>query len=197
MVQHESRQGARGIYRVYNQFNSGGPTKELPNFSGNAPKEDGWGIAQLDKPLGKPAASGEVYSWRKNLDKFQRELEQKQRTAELYVQALRSVYLPQGVWEELPEPFMRKGTITPMSSLEAAVIQLYNGAAWLVEIKDGKIIYDGPYTSKAHGGARYISCWRFNAQNPAGARWEFKPNKNNYLYKVVRDEWEGNLWYQE
>lgn len=197
MVQHESRQGARGTYRVYNQFNSGGPTRELPNFSGNAPKEDGWGIAQLDKPLGKRAASGEVYSWRKNLDKFQRELELKEKTAELYVQALRSVYMQQGIWEELPEPFMRKGTTTPMSSLEAAVIQLYNGAAWLVEIKGGKIIYDGPYTSTEHGGSRYISCWRFIPQNPAGARWEFKPNKNNYLYKVVRDEWEGNLWYQE
>jgi hypothetical protein len=75
MVQHESRQSSKAGNRVYNQFNSGGPTRELPNFSGNAPKEDGWGIAQLDKPLGKRALSGEVYSWKMNLQMFQEELE--------------------------------------------------------------------------------------------------------------------------
>src|SRR5207302_2894354 len=44
IAQHESRQGER----IYNQFNAAGGTKELPNFSGNFPDEDGWGIAQLD-----------------------------------------------------------------------------------------------------------------------------------------------------
>jgi len=197
MVQHESRQSSKGAGRVYNQFNSGGPTRELPNFSGNYPKEDGWGIAQLDKPLGKRAKSRDVYDWKTNLATFQLELEQKQKNAVDYVNALRRFYEPQGLWEELPEPFVREGTVTTMSTLEAAVIQLYNGAAWLVEISKGKMIYDGPYTLIEHGGTRYISCWRFIPTNPRGARWEFKPNKNNYVYRVIRDEWEGNLWYQE
>jgi len=197
MVQHESRQSSAGVPRIFNHFNAGGSNKELPNFSGNAPTEDGWGIAQLDKPLGKSAVTEEVYNWQSNLQKFQGELDQKRKAAQNYIVALRKIYQPLGLWEELPETCIRDGTLTTLTTLETAIIQLYNGAAWLVEIKDGKIIYDAPYTADEFGGSRYISCWRFNSRNPAGRRWEFRPNKNNYVYKVIRDEWEGNLWYQE
>lgn len=197
MVQHESRQTDAGVPRIFNHFNVAGSNKELPNFSGNPPAEDGWGIAQLDKPLGKSAVTEEVYNWQKNLDKFQKELDQKKQTAKNYMEALRKIYTPSGLWEELQESYVREGTETTLSTLEVAMIQLYNGAAWLVEIKDGKIIYDAPYTSDEFGGSRYISCWRFNPQNPPGERWEFRPNRNNYVYKVIRDEWEKKLWYQE
>ncbi len=151
MVQHESRQSDGGIPRIFNHFNVAGSNKELPNFSGNPPAEDGWGIAQLDKPLGKSAVTEEVYNWQKNLDKFQKELDQKKQTAKNYMEALRKIYTPSGLWEELQESYVREGTETTLSTLEVAMIQLYNGAAWLVEIKDGKIIYDAPYTSDEFG----------------------------------------------
>jgi hypothetical protein len=197
IVQHESRQTAKGVSRVFNQFNSGGEKRELPNFSGNPTKENGWGIAQLDKPLGEPTDTGEVYSWKMNLAKFQRELDQKKTTAQQYVDLIRRIYAPQGLWEAPPAVFVREGTVTPMDSSELATMQLYNGAAWLLEVSGTTIKYDGPYTTDPHGGKRYISCWQYHADYPAGHRWEFKPNKNNYVYKVVKNEWEGGLWYQE
>jgi hypothetical protein len=132
-----------------------------------------------------------------NLAKFQDELDEKTRTAAQYIDALRKFYSPKGLWEEPPATFLRQGTVTVMDRSEVAVMQLYNGAAWLVEISGATIKYDGPYTADTHGGSRYISCWRYHADYPAGRRWEFKPNKNNYVYKVVKDEWEGGLWYQE
>ncbi len=79
-----------------------------------------------------------------------------------------------------------------MTALEAATIQLYNGAAWLVEIQNGVIVFDGPYTDTNHGGTRYISCWKFHPNKPSGQKWEFKRNRNNYVYKVIYDEYEGH-----
>lgn len=76
IIQHESRQDEYGN-KVYNQFNSGGSSKEVPNFSGNYPDEDGWGIAQLDKPLDVSASTVEVYNWQQNVSKFYAELDQK------------------------------------------------------------------------------------------------------------------------
>ncbi len=63
ICQHESRQSQGATDRCYNQFNSGGSTKEGPNFG--AP--DGWGIAQLDKPKGVSANTREVYNWHDNI----------------------------------------------------------------------------------------------------------------------------------
>jgi len=193
MVQHESRQAER----IYNQFNAAGGTKELPNFSGNFPEEDGWGIAQLDRPLGTSATTEEVYGWHQNMTKFYAELNQKQQFTDAYFNALRNFYTPKGTWEEPPATVIREGTTTPMTPAEAAVIQLYNGAAWLVEIQNGVITYDGPYTNTAHGGTRYISCWRFKPAAPSGQKWEFKANQNNYVYKVIYDEFEAHLAAQE
>ena len=186
MVQHESR-GSK-TNRVYNQFNPSGPSKELPFFG--AP--DGWGMAQLDTPLGVSASTAEVYNWQKNIQTFYLELAQKQSFGARYFNAIKNVYQPSGKWEEPPSNFVREGTSTPMTALEAATIQLYNGAAWLVEIQNGVIVFDGPYTDTNHGGTRYISCWKFHPNKPSGQKWEFKRNRNNYVYKVIYDEYEGH-----
>ena len=67
MVQHESRQGNK----VYNQFNTDG-MDELPNLG----LPDGWGIAQLDRPLEVRASTNETYNWKSNINKFFVEMQQ-------------------------------------------------------------------------------------------------------------------------
>lgn len=186
MVQQESRGDKTD--RVFNQFNPSGPWKERPFFG----PPDGWGIAQLDRPFGVSASTAEVYSWHVNIQTFYLELAQKQAFATSYFNALKNYYLPRGKWEEPPTSFVRTGTATSMTALEAATIQLYNGGAWLVEIHNGVMLYDGPYTDDSHGGTRYISCWKFHPNKPSGQKWEFKRNQNNYVYKVIYDEYEGH-----
>lgn len=108
MVQHESRQGNR----CYNQFNSGGDgpgNLERPNFG--AP--DGWGIAQLDKPLGVSASTTEFYEWKKNVDKFFLELDEKEAVTN------RSA--------NLPTSYTITGTNTSYSAKQLSTMILYNG----------------------------------------------------------------------
>lgn len=173
--------------KVDNQFNAGGSGAELPNYG--AP--DGWGIAQLDTPLGVSASTDEVYNWKTNAFKFLQELNEKQTFTTAYFNALKSVYQPQSKWEEPPSSYTPAGTSTSMTAQEASVITLYNGASWLVEVANGQIVYNGPYTSTSHGGSRYISCWQFSPDNPSGQKWNFVPNSNNYVYKVIHDEFES------
>jgi hypothetical protein len=183
MVQHESRQGNR----CFNQFNSGGSTKEKPNLG--AP--DGWGIAQLDKPLGVSASTTEVYEWKANVTKMYAELQQKEQMAQSYFNIIQSVYPNQ--WEAPPNPANSAqgfpSVATNMTPLEAAVVQLYNGGAVIVRVKNNKIV--------TTGGSAYVSCWRFHPNNASGQKWEFVPNQNNYVYKVLHDEFEGHATITE
>jgi hypothetical protein len=199
IVQHESRQTVNGVDFIYNEFNAGGSLKELPNFSGNYPREDGWGIAQLDRPLNVSASTAEVYSWHDNLSKFYAELGQKQSFAITYVNALRSVYQRLGTWEGPPLDFVRPGTSTHLSALEAAVIVLYNGASWAVDISNGAVIYSGPPSVPKQGGTRYLSCWEFHPDNASGSKWTFHENSTNpeYLFHVIYTEFEGHETHEE
>jgi hypothetical protein len=47
------------------------------------------------------------------------------------------------------------------------------------------------------GGSAYVSCWRFHPNNASGQKWEFVPNQNNYVYKVLHDEFEGHATVTE
>ena len=76
-----------------------------------------------------------------------------------------------------------------MTPLEAAVVQLYNGGAVIVRVKNNKIV--------TTGGSAYVSCWRFHPNNASGQKWEFVPNQNNYVYKVLHDEFEGHATVTE
>jgi hypothetical protein len=183
MVQHESRQGNR----CYNQFNSGGSTKEKPNLG----PPDGWGIAQLDKPLGVSASTTEVYEWKANVTKMYAELQQKEQMAQSYFNIIQSVYPSK--WEAPPNPANSAqgfpSVATNMTPLEAAVVQLYNGGAVIIRVKNNQIV--------TTGGTAYVSCWRFHPNNASGQKWEFVPNQNNYVYKVLHDEFEGHATVTE
>jgi hypothetical protein len=118
--------------------------------------------------------------------------------ATAYVDALRSIYQPQGRWEEPPSDFVRQGTSTHLSALEAAVIVLYNGASWAVDVSNGVVVYSGR-PSAPRQGTRYLSCWEFQPNNSPGSKWIFRENtKNpNYLRDVIHAEFEGAEPYQE
>lgn len=178
MAQHESRQGQR----VYNHFNSGGSTKELPNLG----PPDGWGIAQLDRPLGVSANTKEVYSWHANVEKFYAELNEKQAAQQRYFDAIQRTYPSQ--YQAPPANFVHPGTSTSMTALEAGIITLYNGVegcptASLIGASGKRVVFKNP--------------WKFTPSAPSGQRWSYHPNKYNYLKKVIYDEFEGNLSTQE
>jgi hypothetical protein len=168
MVRHESRQGEL----IYNQFNTGG-LLELPNLG--AP--DGWGIAQLDRPLGIRASTNEVYNWRANIDKFFQELVEK----ESFQQIVLSAYM--ATFPNTPAPpnnFTPPDCVTVYTALEAGTMQLYNGGAKIVRVANGQIV--------GAGGVAYPTAWTYN---PNGG-WVFHRNRNNYVRRVTLDEIEEN-----
>jgi len=191
IVQSESRTPSD---RVYNQFaTANGSTWGDQGQPFYTPLEgDGWGMSQLDNPLGVRASTREVYGWKLNVDKLLIELHEKKNFANYYVNALRAHYQPTGKWEEPPPTITPLGASTAVTSLEASYITLYNRASWLVEISGGNIVYDGPYTETRHGGTRYISALQFHPDNAAGTKWECHANVHNYLWKVIYNEVEEN-----
>jgi hypothetical protein len=172
IAQHESRQGAR----VYNQFNT---TQEF-TFEPNFGPPDGWGMFQLDSARGKPITTEEIWNWRTNVKAGVKELVDIKREARAYFNAVRRTYPVQ--WEAPPRFYIPPGTETKLTYLEAAQIQLYNGASVVVLLRN------------ASGGSDYYrSCWAFDPVGPVGRRWTFVPNRNDYVRKVVADEIEMGL----
>lgn len=171
MVQHESRQGNR----CYNQLNSGGDGSgnlERPNFG--AP--DGWGIAQLDKPLNVSASTNEVYEWKKNVDKFYLELDEKEVATNRFFNAVAQAFPNDPDAANPPASYTISGTSTAYSAKQLSTMILYNGAS-------------GTQSSTLNGKT-YLNPWRFNPNgNP---KWTFQDNIYDYAgVKVIRREVES------
>jgi len=169
-VQEESREGAH----VYNQFNASGSTAELPNFTG----PDGWGIAQLDKPLEVSASTEEVYNWQLNLNKFYQEVDEKIAVQQNFFSKVAAAY-PTDTDAQNPPTTTLYGT--SISALAAGAITLYNGAGGC------------PYTTV--GGVQYQNPWTFDHTQPSGQKWQYHANEQDYLHKVLQ-EYQGAT-YQE
>lgn len=171
MVQHESREDNK----VFNQFNPSGGNIEQPDYG--AP--NGWGIAQLDKPLGKMASTKEVYNWKANVEKFYAELAEKTGDQNRYFDAVQRTYGARSDYE--PPPAVAPGIAVDMTPLEAGVITLYNGvgACPVVRLK-------GPSGKKQ----TFKNPWEYLPNGPVGHKWVYHPNVKNYLNKVL-DEYNG------
>lgn len=174
MVQHESRQGNR----CYNQFNSGGDgpgNLEMPNYG----PPDGWGIAQLDRPLGVTASTREVYNWQDNVEKFFDELDEKEAATNRFFAAVARTYPTDPDSSNPPAAFTVQGTATAYSARQLSTMILYNGAAGtqnsLLRFSDAhqaKQIFSNP--------------WRFNPNgNP---KWTFQDNQEDYAHDVISGE---------
>lgn len=187
ICQHESRQGLK----VHNQFNASGSSRELPNFSGNYPTEDGWGIAQLDRPMGVSATRDDVYSWKSNINKLFQELDSKRADAERFIRWIRNKWGSDTRWEDPPASWTV--SLSSFTYLELASMVLYNGASgvpWSSGVNDNG------------GNASFRSPWSFDPGRPAGSRWQFHDNLNPvsnhpYATTVIVDEWENGLQIQE
>jgi len=173
--QHESRQGSY----IYNQFNSAAyPSIEhLPNFG--AP--DGWGIMQLDSTRGSAITTDEVYNWQTNADGGIAELNTQRTIAQAYFDYIVRQHGANAL-SDLPASYTPQGSPTSLTPLEAATLQLYNGPSVRV---NGVNIYGNP--------EQYKSCWEFDPNKPVGSRWQFLPNGNDYVYKVIYEEFDGNI----
>lgn len=135
---------------------------------------------QLDSARGSAITSGEVYHWQTDVLGGIQEMNTKKTQARSYFAGIERKYGAQAL-SDLPQTFTPPGTNTTLTALEVAILTLYNGGS-LVEILLN--VYGNPQPM--------ASCWRFNPSNPMGSRWEFVPNRNYYVYKVIRDEYEGN-----
>jgi hypothetical protein len=183
IAQHESRQTISGADRVYNQFNAGGSQAELPNYSADG--YDGWGIFQRDDTGGGIYVTTEqVYDWIENTSVALTELNSKQSTQQRFFSAVAAAYTNDAEAQTPPASYPAyTGSSTTMTALDMGTITLYNGAA-------------GCPTSTI-GGTTYQNPWTFNENGQSGHKWQYTPNANNYLYKVIHDEYEGHLPYSE
>ncbi len=172
IAQHESRQGRR----VFNQYNEGGRVANEPNFG----PPDGWGLFQIDSARGARVSTAEVWDWRTNAQAGFDELVTAERDTRNYFAAIQRNYPRQ--YEAPPATYTPPGCTTVLTAEEASIMQCYNGAAIVRKLRN------------AHGTLSYYrSCWGFDPSAPAGKRWRFVKNRNNYVYKVVRHELEGGM----
>lgn len=176
VAQHESRQGNR----VFNQFNSYGRVANEPNYG----PPDGWGLYQIDSARGAEVTTNETWDWRTNVEGGIGELRTCEEHTHAYMDAIKRTY--PSTWEEPPATYTPPGCETVLTWEEASIIQLYNGASIVRRLKNAS----GYYTY-------YRSCWKFYPGNPSGKRWRFVPNRNNYVYKVVKHEFEGGYKIEE
>jgi hypothetical protein len=182
MVQHESRQGNR----CYNQFNSGGDgpgSLERPNFTG----PDGWGIAQLDEPLDVSASTNEVYEWKKNVDKFYLEMDEKEAATNRFFAAVARTYPNDPDSSSPPASYTVTGTNTAYSAKQLSTMILYNGARGtpVSTLKNG----NGNNTSN------FQNPWTFNPNRTP--KWQFTDNYYNYAVDVIHGEVDGTFQVTE
>lgn len=172
IAQHESRQWKE----VYNQFNERGKALEEPNFG----PPDGWGVFQIDSARGQSVSTREVWDLRENVFAGLDELQTAKEDSRRYIEAIKRTY--PNSYDGLPPSYTPPGCHTTLTWEEASIMELFNGAAVVIKLKNPH----GTYSF-------YRSCWRFLPHNPPGKRWVFVRNRNNYVYKVVKHEIEGEL----
>ena len=92
--------------------------------------------------------------------------------APAYFQAIQRKYPNQ--YESPPATYTPPDTTTALTYIQAAAIQMFNGSS---------VREDLPTTTGEIG--KYRSCWKFYPNNPSGQRWQFVPNQNDYVKKII------------
>lgn len=174
--QHESRQNKL----IFNQFNNSGKFEGEPNYG----RPDGWGVFQLDSARGYEVTTEQAWDWEANLRSAMEEFDTAEESVKRYLDAVRRTYPEK--YESLPPSYTVPGTKTKLTSMEAAILQLYNGAAVVAKLK-----------TKWGSWSHYRCAWRFDPDKPSGQRWTFVKNKNDYVATVVKNELEGGIPVEE
>ena len=181
IAKHESRQNER----FYNQFNSGGSTLAKPNLG----PPDGWGIAQLDKPLGKRATTNEVYNWHDNADKFNKELKSKLKRHEDAIEAYKRAFGSAPDWQEFPGGDQTVNGLTLTKDAWATIVN-YNGSTSRVSgvYKDPS---DTTYEDEGReqrklvfdSGERMAEIDIYNTGNPVSTPWGLDPDRGGWIFR--------------
>lgn len=152
------------------QFNTGQASiNNLIRACPNKGPGNDWGIFQLNNPA---PSNTQVWNWKANVDRGKTLLTSKAGIAQAYFDAVARTYPNQ---YEAPPTHTPSGCSTTMSALDAATIQLYNGAAVKVDLQN---VYGNT--------ERYLSCWSFDSTKPSGQRWTFVSNNNDYVMEVTK-----------
>ena len=166
---------------MFNQFNV--PTSKVgdqPNWG----RPDGWGMFQLDSARGEEVTADHAWNWKANLLSAIDEFDTGVTSHAKYMEAVRRTYPDK--WESPPKFYQVPKCKTRLTFEEAAMIQLYNGAAVVKKLK-----------TKWGSYGYYRSAWDFNPGRPAGRRWKFIVNKNDYVFRIINHEVEGNYPIEE
>jgi hypothetical protein len=171
IVQEESN------YRQFSE-NDGTPYQGINKDSnGNIVSID-WGMGQLNDK--EPVYPQEIWHWQSNLKGAVMVMAGKAADASTYFDAIKTdypalYYRPprfnnanyNGLWPDNVDTNLKYN----YDPYDVSAITLYNGASVI-------------YTSES--GHRFLSCWRFHAEDlAAGDRWEFVTNKNDYVDQVL------------
>lgn len=159
---HESRQGTR----VYNQFNTGSTSTELPNKGSGL----GWGIAQIDNHSENMDLTpfSQVWNWHENISAMNAKLEYAVERTNTFIGYYREAYGDLPNWTEPP---VKMVIGVPVRAEMWSVLTIYNGVGG-VPLQ----------TVGSHSGFR--SPLQFN---PSTGRWIFHSNTTNpdYVRRVV------------
>ncbi len=159
---HESKQGTR----IYNQFNTGSVSKELPNKGSGF----GWGIAQIDNHNGNTDLTpfSQVWNWHENISGMNSKLQYALQRTNAFIGYYREAYGDRPNWIE-PPSIMVLGQ--EVSAEMWSVLTIYNGVGGIPS-----------QTAGSHSGFR--SPLQFN---PTTGRWIFHSNTTNpdYVRRVV------------
>jgi len=159
---HESRQGPR----IYNQFNTGDVSIELPNKGSGF----GWGIAQIDNHDGDVDLTPfpQVWDWHENISAMSAKLSYALERTNAFIGYYRDAYGNRPDWSEPPAKTILGVTV---SAEMWSVLTIYNGVGGIPV-----------QTAGSHSGFR--SPLEFN---PVTGRWIFHTNQTNpdYVRRVV------------
>ena len=172
IAKHESRQGNR----VYNQFNTQNTIEGTLNFGG----PNGWGIAQIDRPVGGAGVTtAEAWNWHQNVAAMDAKFVEKRDVFySRFIGYFRDAYGENENWSEPPTTHTIGATT--LSAQEWGVIVFYNGIAGV------------PVSTTPLRQIGFFSPWIFNPTNGA---WTFHDNTNpvngNHYAEEIRHELEG------
>lgn len=175
IARHESGTQQNRTYLQFNELGSLGPDylnniQYTPNRSSD---QIGWGIYQLTNPA---PSRDQVWSWTANVTSGIALMNSNLAEAPSYFAAVQRKY--PNKYEAPPTTYTPPGTTTALSYIQAAAIQMFNGSS-VVELL--------PNPTPPGGNSHFRSCWRFHPGNPSGERWEFVPNRNDYVEKIIQE----------
>lgn len=170
-------EGGRQGTKKYNQFNELLSPKNEPNKTAGI--NEGWGIFQMDVASGIPITTDMVWNWKTNVLAGIAHLDRMRIIEVSFENGVQRTYPSQ--WESPPASFEPSGTTTPITSVEAGTLAIYNRAPHFQSL-----------TNAAGRLENMKSCWEFVPAAPSGSRWVYHQNVRGYVERIITRHETGN-----